>query len=267
MTRITSGLALIVAVLTCIWWLPPLYLLVVAEVVLLLAFLEYAGIVERLGVRIPRLVSGTAAGATCAAFGHAGALEMVLIAALVALCSVTLATARPGPAALNELTAGVFPLLYLGVPLGALVATLSAFGREGVLLLLSAIVASDTTQYYAGRLFGRRPLAPRISPKKTIEGAVGGLIGGSIAMVTVGTWAMPGSSFMWRLGSGLAIVSAGMVGDLFESMLKRGADMKDSSQLIPGHGGVLDRIDSLLFAAPVFYLLALLTLGPLTLQR
>jgi phosphatidate cytidylyltransferase len=218
-------------------------------------------------VRIPRLVSATGAGATCAAFGHTGALDIVLVAALVAVGSVAVASGRQGQGALNELTAGVFPMLYLGVPLGALVATLSVFGRQGLLLLLSTIIASDTMQYYSGRLFGRRPLAPRISPKKTIEGALGGLIGGTIAMVTVGTWAMPGSSVMWRVGSGLAIVSAGMVGDLFESMLKRGADMKDSSHLIPGHGGVLDRIDALLFAAPLFYLLALLTLGPVASER
>jgi phosphatidate cytidylyltransferase len=116
-------------------------------------------------------------------------------------------------------------------------------------------VASDTSQYYGGRLMGRRLLAPRISPKKTVEGAVSGLVLGTLALAALASWALPGSSMSWRLATGLTVVAAGMAGDLFESLLKRAADVKDSARLIPGHGGVLDRIDALLFAAPVFYLL------------
>jgi phosphatidate cytidylyltransferase len=121
-----------------------------------------------------------------------------------------------------------------------------------VLLLLGIIVVSDSAQYYCGRAFGKRALAPTISPKKTVEGAVGGLVFGTIATMLGGYYVF--GSPVWLLALlGAAISLLGIVGDLFESLLKRSAGVKDSSNLIPGHGGVLDRIDSWLFAAPVYY--------------
>jgi phosphatidate cytidylyltransferase len=116
------------------------------------------------------------------------------------------------------------------------------------------VIASDTGQYYTGRLFGRRPLAPAVSPKKTIEGAVGGFVFGTLVMAVLGGWWLPVAPLPVRAALGAAVVALGIAGDLFESMLKRSAGVKDSSSLIPGHGGVLDRIDALLFAAPVYYI-------------
>jgi len=115
------------------------------------------------------------------------------------------------------------------------------------------VMVSDTAQYYAGRLFGRTPLAPAISPKKTLEGAMGGFVFGTLLMAVAGYWWLPDVSWLIRTLLGAAVVALGIAGDLFESMLKRSAGVKDSSALIPGHGGVLDRIDSWLFAAPVYY--------------
>jgi phosphatidate cytidylyltransferase len=106
---------------------------------------------------------------------------------------------------------------------------------------------------HTGRALGRRPLAPSISPKKTLEGAIGGLVFGTMAFALGGRLAFPESS-TWLLALvGASIAALGIVGDLFESLLKRSAGVKDSGTLIPGHGGVLDRIDSWLFAAPVYY--------------
>ena len=122
-----------------------------------------------------------------------------------------------------------------------------------VLLLMLTVIVSDTAQYYTGRLAGRRLLAPVISPKKTVEGAVGGFVCGTIVFALVGAWWLPRVPLALRALVGLTIVCAGIAGDLFESMLKRSAGVKDSSSIIPGHGGVLDRIDALLFAAPVYY--------------
>src|SRR5207244_3420438 len=93
-----------------------------------------------------------------------------------------------------------------------------------------------------------------ISPKKTIEGAVGGFIFGGLVMAFVGAWWLPSMPLPLRALLGVTLVALGIAGDLFESMLKRSAGVKDSSDLIPGHGGVLDRIDALLFAAPVYYI-------------
>src|SRR5258705_304429 len=96
-------------------------------------------------------------------------------------------------------------------------------------------------------------VAPVISPKKTIEGAIGGFVFGAILMVALGAWWLPAMPIALRAMLGVTLVALGIAGDLFESMLKRSANVKDSSTLIPGHGGILDRIDALLFAAPVYY--------------
>jgi phosphatidate cytidylyltransferase len=116
------------------------------------------------------------------------------------------------------------------------------------------VMVSDTAQYYTGRAFGRRLLAPAISPKKTIAGAVGGFVFGGLLLAALGRWWLPAAPAPLRIALGVTVVALGIAGDLFESMLKRSAGVKDSSALIPGHGGVLDRIDALLFAAPVYYI-------------
>ncbi len=147
----------------------------------------------------------------------------------------------------------VLVVIYLTLPILALVAMRLRGGPESVFLLMLTVMVSDTAQYYTGRTFGRRPLAAAISPKKTIEGAIGGLVFGTLLFVVLGAWWAPQFTAGVRIVLGLAIVVLGIAGDLFESLLKRRANVKDSSSLIPGHGGVLDRIDALLFAAPAYY--------------
>ncbi|MEO6710882.1 MAG: phosphatidate cytidylyltransferase [Planctomycetota bacterium] len=126
-------------------------------------------------------------------------------------------------------------------------------GRNLNLLLFLTIVVqlSDILQYVWGKLFGRHPVVPRLSPKKTWEGLIGGA--GSAALVGMGLWWMTPFSPIGALGMSLAIVAAGFFGGLAMSAVKRDAGVKDWSHLIPGHGGMLDRIDSLCFAAPVFF--------------
>jgi phosphatidate cytidylyltransferase len=135
-----------------------------------------------------------------------------------------------------------------------LVAVHEGYGWQATLLLVATVVVSDSAQYYAGRAMGRTPLAPVVSPKKTIEGAVGGAVGATMFMTLAGGWVLPGTSLAARAVLGLGIVLLGICGDLFKSRLKRLAGVKDSSSLIPGHGGVLDRIDALLFATPAFFM-------------
>ncbi len=144
--------------------------------------------------------------------------------------------------------------MYIGTGLGTLVGNYVYGGRGAVLLLMATIVVSDSAQYYAGRTFGRRPLALRISPKKTIEGALGGFVLAPVFLIVAAYDLIPAATNQLALGVlAVALVAGGIAGDLFESMLKRAAGLKDSSALIPGHGGVLDRIDALLFASPIFY--------------
>jgi phosphatidate cytidylyltransferase len=155
--------------------------------------------------------------------------------------------------AVDRAAARFLALWYIGMPLGMLVGIQSMGGRLATLLLMATIVVSDSAQYYSGRMLGRRPLAPAISPKKTIEGAVGGLIAAAIFMPAVGTIVLPDASRAVLVVLGLLVGVLGICGDLFESRLKRIAGVKDSGALIPGHGGALDRIDALLFAIPAFY--------------
>jgi phosphatidate cytidylyltransferase len=181
---------------------------------------------------------------------------VALAGTTLGLSAVVLAGAAAGRKmgeALPDVALSAFAPLYLGVPLGLLAATRWTLGKEATLLLILTVALSDTAQYYSGRLFGRHLLAPAISPKKTIEGAVGGLVAGMLGLGALGHWWLPHMPLPWRLVLGLALAAVGIVGDLFESMLKRSVGVKDASSVIPGHGGVLDRIDALLFAAPVFY--------------
>jgi phosphatidate cytidylyltransferase len=129
-----------------------------------------------------------------------------------------------------------------------------AHGPAALVWLIGVMAISDSAQYYVGTFAGRRRLAPVVSPGKTVEGAIGGLVAAPVVGVLLGWWALPALAMVvtGALAFGLALF--GMAGDLFESLLKRSAGAKDSSALIPGHGGILDRLDAYLFAAPVFYL-------------
>ena len=256
MIRFISGAVLLIAVIGALWFLQPMYLLAIAVLVALLAFREYLDIAARAGVHVSRPAGGIAVAIVCVAVAIPGLpIEVVLAGATLGLSALALSTATkaiPG-GALQSAAIAVFAPLYIGLPLGLLAATRWTLGREAALLLIVTVAISDSLQYYSGRTFGRHLLAPVVSPKKTIEGAVGGFIGAALSLAVIGHWWLPQMGLPARTILGLAVAAVGIVGDLFESLLKRSVDMKDASAIIPGHGGVLDRIDALLFAAPVYY--------------
>ena len=256
-TRVISGAILLAGVLAALWFLAPIYLLGVAVIFALLAFREYADIAARAGAAVSRPAAGMATALSCIAAGVPGLpVEVALVGAMLGLSAVGLAGATTGAGrgeALHNAAISAFAALYLGLPLGILAQIRWTLGREATLLLIVTVVISDTAQYYTGRWLGRHPLAPIVSPKKTVEGAIGGFVGGVLAIAIIGHWWLAYISLPLRIGLGLAIVAFGILGDLFESLLKRSVGVKDASTAIPGHGGVLDRIDALLFAAPVFY--------------
>lgn len=261
MTRVLSGTGLFVLAVVLVWLAPSGLFLAVAEALLLIASAEYVGLARARGVSLPGIASAAAAALTCAAVpgvlvapGATLPLEVTLMSALVALGAMMLPRWPADADAMRSTAMALFPAVYLGLPIGAMVAVRETRGREALFLLLLTIFASDTAQYYAGRAFGRRRLAPAISPSKTMEGAAGGFVLGTLVLAVVGRWWLPAPPLALRIGLGLTIVALGIAGDLFESMLKRSAGVKDSSALIPGHGGLLDRIDALLFAAPVYYI-------------
>src|SRR6185369_8059346 len=118
-----------------------------------------------------------------------------------------------------SVSAAMLPILYLGVPIGAMVAIRELRGPQVLFLMMLTVFVSDSAQYYSGRAFGKHPLAPAISPKKTIEGAVGGFVFGALVLAGVGQWWLPAVPIAGRVLIGAAIVVAGIAGDLFESML------------------------------------------------
>jgi phosphatidate cytidylyltransferase len=246
MTRLVSGIALAVAALVAIRFLPVLPLRVLACLVGVLAAKEYLEIVDS-PIRAVVLVAAmcwVVSGATVASAVVLLTMGLLWVGAEVLISNHTI----------QQASTGVLAAVYIGMPLGMLVAVHSLRGWPATLLLLGTIVVSDSMQYYTGRLLGRHPLAPAISPKKTIEGAVGGVIFGTAFMTLIGSRVLPFSGYGQLIMLGLLVVVFGICGDLFESRLKRTAGVKDSSSLIPGHGGVLDRIDALLFAVAPFYL-------------
>jgi phosphatidate cytidylyltransferase len=257
MTRVLSALVLLPIVIGTVWFLPAVATLALATVAAVLAFVEYSRIMAAIDGRVPVLITAAAvAAATIAVGAGVASTDIILMSAVVATGAIAVAGGTVDPAALRGVAASILPIAYIGLPLGAIAAVRTFAGREAVLLLMGTIVISDSAQYYCGRAFGRTLLAPAISPKKTIEGAVGGLIFGTAAMAVGGRWVFPDTPPLLLLVVSACVTAAGMVGDLFESMMKRSAGVKDSSQLIPGHGGVLDRIDSWLFAAPLYYAFA-----------
>jgi phosphatidate cytidylyltransferase len=254
MTRILSGVAMAAVAVAAVWFLTPVALLAVALVAAALAFAEYARIVGAIGAHVPWWTSLLLTLVACAMvpFPWIDPVVVIVLALITAAANV-LVSDRVGEPTLSDTAAAVLAPVYIGLPLGALVGIAAVAGREAVLILIATVAVSDTAQYYAGRTFGRHPLAPRRSPNKTVEGALGGFIVAPAALIVAGGSWLPGIPPLRLALLGVLLVAAGMIGDLFESMLKRAAGMKDSGALIPGHGGVLDRIDALLFAAPIFY--------------
>ncbi|MFH1646156.1 MAG: phosphatidate cytidylyltransferase [Chloroflexota bacterium] len=147
-------------------------------------------------------------------------------------------------------------ILYVGLLLSFLVALRLEAGRAWLYLALFATFGSDTAAYFIGKAFGRHRLAPRISPGKTWEGAAGGLIGAVIIslLFTLPTPLQLPLGYAQAISLGLLISIFGQFGDLAESLLKRNTGVKDSGRLMPGHGGLLDRMDSVVFAGVVVYL-------------
>jgi phosphatidate cytidylyltransferase len=157
----------------------------------------------------------------------------------------------------------LFAAAYLGA-LGGSMAGLLVLepvtrGPWRIALLLAVIMTADTAAFFAGKLWGRRKLAPLVSPGKTVAGGVGALVGGIPAALAIRAWGLPEVPLRDAILLALGVAAVGMIGDLAESLMKRWAGVKDSGTLFPGHGGMLDRVDSLLFGAPVLYYYFLVT--------
>ena len=259
--RILTALPLAAIVIWIIGWAPPWVFFLTLLIAVETGLNEFFRISRHAGF-VPFSKLGYATGALLC-LAQAGELNKnlnfalsVLIFDLLCILSLGLASARDLKQYMGSVAVTLFGVIYIAVTLSWLLPirfSVAAGGREQILFLFVVIWAGDIFAYFIGRSVGRTPLVPRISPKKTVEGAIAGLAGSLLAGWTFAHW-------FWKLDLKTVILlagpiaMAGQVGDLVESALKRSADMKDSGSMLPGHGGILDRIDSLLFGAPVFWL-------------
>ncbi len=255
-TRILTAGVLIPLVLGALFWGPLWFFLFLGSVFLIAAVWEYLGIVPQYEARPLHLSYPLILGLPWI-WNYQGEYRMAYLVASCLVFMVAGLAVGGSPRNMFQSSAlGLLGFFYLGLPF-CLIGTLhpGSAGRPSggeLLLVLAGVWICDSAAYFAGRILGKRHITPQISPGKTLEGfAFGFLIGGAfVAIVGIRYLEFP---VIVGLGLGLIIPLAAIYGDLFESALKRGAGIKDTSQLIPGHGGVLDRIDSLLFAIPAYF--------------
>jgi phosphatidate cytidylyltransferase len=284
--RTLTALVLIPPILYLIGWSPEwLFLLALAGGVIL-ALHEYFGLCRAMGFKVFSWIGYGASVVLClvqALPRNVGHSAIILLLAVLLLLIPTLAMRRSMDLKdyLAATSATIFGILYIGLSLSFLASIrfspYSLGGRWAVggemdqslalgvgsrflLLLFLVIWAGDICAYLVGRPYGRTPFFARISPRKTWEGALAGLAGSVLAGWAFAHWFWKTADVMTVILLAVWIAEAGQVGDLVESAIKRGANQKDSGTLLPGHGGWLDRIDSLIFAAPALWL-ALFVIG------
>lgn len=258
LTRVVTGLIMAAAVILLIFFLPPLPLKLVIAVIGALAIHECARMIlpphPSTSLAFP-VIAGTIYLALLMFGGpYIPAFVIGTPLALIATFVFYLFRRHVNELVLSQITATFFTIVYTGLMLSflGLIRDLPS-GAAWLLLVLASTFGADTGAYITGRAIGKHKLAPHVSPGKTIEGLIGG-IGLSIVAALVCRLLIPGdltkADCLWV---GFAVGLIGPLGDLSESMLKRSVGVKDSGNLIPGHGGLLDRIDALLFTAPFVY--------------
>lgn len=184
-------------------------------------------------------------------------LVMFLVFTLLLLAAMYLFSLGPLDQLIFRLGWQVLGLIYLPLLLGHLVLLRQLpDGRGWVFLVLFAVMACDSAAYFVGVTCGKHKLYPAVSPKKSVEGGLGGLVGSCLGVWVAAAFFLPAFGPGHIILVGVLIGVVGQVGDLFESLLKRACGVKDSGGIFPGHGGILDRLDSLLFAFPLAYYLA-----------
>lgn len=254
--RIVSALVLVLPFLLVVQFGSPISLHLLVSVAILLCAWEFAWLCP--GGGNAGMAVLTVVGALAWQWLMVWGLPPTIIAPLAAAAMLVRVLATG-----EELRAGVIRAAWtvLGVAFVGGLFTYGALlrnqgdGRQLIYFLTCTTWAGDIGAYYVGSRLGRRPLAPHISPKKTVEGALGGIAAPVLVAVVCQPWIWPAVAVGTALWVGGLLAAAGMLGDLAESAIKRAAGVKDSGRLIPGHGGVLDRLDSLFFAGPTLYAL------------
>ncbi|MCA1733484.1 MAG: phosphatidate cytidylyltransferase [Acidobacteria bacterium] len=255
--REISALVLAPVVIAIIGWAPPWAYVGLVALVAIIALWEFLTFGQKKGYPVQKVLSVILLLILLWTFVDPNvSVEIGVFAILLAIPTAYVFARTPLDEALPASAVCALGTLYIGMLGGALLRLHGDFplvGAKLVFFLLIAVWASDSGAYYVGRRFGKHRLSPRVSPKKTIEGGIGGAIAAMLAAAIVHFTFFPEFPLHHALIAALLLSAAGIIGDLAESMWKRSAAVKDSGGLIPGHGGFLDRIDSVLFTAPILY--------------
>jgi phosphatidate cytidylyltransferase len=269
--RVLTAAILIPVVVAAICWGPTWLIAVLAAAIVIITLLEFFSMAAHLGLQAYRMWTCFAAAGIMAQQFYASRLasvnrlgelldrsaklnlEMVLFGYVLGVAVIALGSRRPLAEALPSVSISAAALIFIVLPFSAVV-RLHGVDALGPLLLLFTVTlvwVGDTAAYFTGRSIGRWKLAPEISPGKTWEGAAANLLGALLVAALFGRWTRIPPAHM--LGMAVAGNVAGQLGDLFKSTWKRGAGVKDSGTILPGHGGMLDRIDALILAAPAVW--------------
>ena len=270
--RVLTAAILIPVVVAAIWWGPNWLIAVLSGLVAVAALLEYFAIASHLGFQAYRLWTCLAAAGIMAQQWYASrmasitrlgdlldrsprvTMEAVLFGFVLGVAIIALGTQRSLTEALASISVSAGGLVFVVLPFSAVI-RLQGVDAVGPRLLLFTVVlvwVGDTAAYFVGRGIGRWKMTPHISPNKTWEGAAANFLGALLVAAVFGYWAMgiPPAHMLAMAAVGSV---AGQIGDLFESSWKRSAGVKDSGTILPGHGGMLDRIDALILAAPAVW--------------
>ncbi|HEU4477123.1 MAG TPA: phosphatidate cytidylyltransferase [Pyrinomonadaceae bacterium] len=267
MSRLITALVVLPVLIASILisWLQPLFVLLAAAAMVLGLF-EFYVLAKKRDLKPDAVAGYLAAAALFVAFyitrpEHLLDMLWLIQAVLIVFIPATLIAAALRGAPFEKMLAstgatvlGVLYVVFLG---GHLVALRTGFTQAVSADLLSffflVLMGADTAAYYVGRALGKHKLAPSISPGKTWEGVAGGFVAGLLMATIAHYWFFPELPLKIALPLAAVMVVVGILGDLTESALKRGSGAKDAAKLLPGHGGILDRLDSLLFNAPLIY--------------
>jgi len=269
--RVLTATILIPLVVAAIWWGPTWLIAIVSAFVAIAAMLEFFSISARLGFQAYRLWTCLAAAGIIAQQWYASrmasinrlgdlldrspriTLELILFGFVLGIAAIALGSQRALTEVLPNISVSAAGLVFVVLPFSAVV-RLHGVDASGPQLLLFTVVlvwAGDTAAFFVGRGIGRWKMTPQISPNKTWEGAAANFLGALFVAAVFGYWSKIPPAHM--LAMAVAGSVAGQTGDLFESAWKRSAGVKDSGTIIPGHGGMLDRIDALILAAPAVW--------------
>lgn len=261
--RILTAAVAIPILLFTIWSSIPYFFVALAVVAVFIALNELYNLASKVGCTAHNVLGYLAGFAVlaCFVFNRLELVVAVMAALVIFSLAMQLTKADEMPAALVSVAATLLGVVYVALLAGFLVGVrmiedtgqTTKLASKLLTTFFALVIFSDTGAYFVGRALGRNKLAPRISPGKTVEGFIGGLVAAVVTGAACKYIFFPELNLIHALILGALVGLVGPVGDLSESLLKRGSDVKDSGTIMPGHGGMLDRVDSVLFCAPLLY--------------